>query len=91
MKQHLLWFGIASLVLSACSQTSGIHQSNQFDNNGLDKKAKALSGTYQLQQGAALKAQWLTPELLAGLEEQLKYLNKKSVAQQHNLPGLTIT
>jgi membrane-bound lytic murein transglycosylase A len=91
MKQHLLWFGIASLVLSACSQTSGIHQSNQFDNNGLDKKAKLLSGTYQLQQGAALKAQWLTPELLAGLEEQLKYLNKKSVAQQHNLPGLTIT
>ena len=91
MKQHLLWLGIASLFLSACSQTSGIHQSNQFDNNGLDKKAKAFSGTYQLQQGAALKAQWLKPELLAGLDEQLKYLNKKSVAQQHNLPGLTIS
>ncbi|MDF3127043.1 murein transglycosylase A [Rheinheimera sp. 1928-s] len=91
MKHHLLWLGIASLVLSACSQTSsGIHQSNQFANNGLDKKAKALNGTYRLQPEAALKTQWLTPELLVGLEEQLKYLNKKSVPQQHNLPGLAV-
>ncbi len=91
MKQHLLWFGIASLCLSACSQTSGIHQSNQFANNGLDHKAKPLTGTYQLQQGAALKSQWLTPEFLTGLEQQLKYLNKKSVPQQHQLPGLTLS
>ncbi len=90
MKQHLLWFAIAGLCLSACSQTSGIHQSNQFANNGLDAKAKPLTGVYQIQQGAALKAQWLTPEFLAGLEQQLKYLNKKSVPQQHHLPGLTI-
>jgi membrane-bound lytic murein transglycosylase A len=91
MKQHLLWLGFSALLLSACSQTSGIHHSNQFANNGLDHKAKTLSGTYQLQQGAALKPQWLTPELLAGLGDQLKYLNKKSVAQQHALPGLSVS
>lgn len=90
MKQPLLLLCIAILLLSACSQTSGIHHSNQFANNGLDKKASPLSGTYQVQQGAALKAQWLTPELLAGLEQQLKYLEKKSVAPQYNLPGLQI-
>lgn len=91
MKQHLLWFGATFLLLSGCTQTSAIHHSNQFANNGLDKVATALEGTYQVQKDATLKPVWLTPELMAGLEEQLKYLTKKSVAQQHNLPGLTIS
>lgn len=92
MKHTLSWLALASLLLSACSQTpSGIHQSNQFANNGLDHKAKPINGIYELQAGARLKAQWLTPELLAGLELQLNYLNKKSVPQQHNLPGLAVS
>lgn len=91
MKQHLLWLGVASLILSACSQTQGIHHSNQFVNNGLDKNAKPLDGTYQLQQGAALNPEWLTPQLLTGLEQQLQYLNKKSVASEYALPGLNVS
>lgn len=91
MKKYALPL-FAALFLSACSQTpSGIHHSNHFANNGLDPKAKPLNATYQLQSGAVLKAQWLTPELLLGLEQQLSYLNKKSVANAYDLPGLSIS
>lgn len=91
MKDCLLWVTLSTLLLSACSQTSGIHQSNQFKNNGLDYKAKSLNSTYQLDKNSRLSASWLTPELLAGLEQQLNYLEKKSVPAQHQLPGLTIS
>jgi membrane-bound lytic murein transglycosylase A len=91
MKSYLLCVSILSLLLSACSQRSGIHHSNQFANNGLDTEAKTMATTYNLQSGAVIKPQWLTPELLAGLEQQLNYLAKKSVATKHQLPGLTVS
>ncbi|MBU1619380.1 MAG: murein transglycosylase A [Gammaproteobacteria bacterium] len=92
MKHRILWLGLTSLILSACSQTSsGIHQSNQFANNGLDHKARAFNSTYKLQPEAVLNTQWLTPQFLEGLERQLNYLNKKSVPQLHTLPGLAVS
>lgn len=91
MKHHLLWLSLTAVLIAGCSQSSGIHHSNSFDNNGLDTAAKPMSATYKLQQGAELKAQWLTPELLEGLEQQLSYLAKKSVATTHSLPGLTLS
>ncbi|WP_419570820.1 murein transglycosylase A [Rheinheimera sp.] len=77
-------------ALTGCAGSSAIHQSNQFSNNGLDPKAAKLAGTYQAST-IEVKPDWLTPELLQGIEQQLVYLGKKSVPANYNLPGLTLS
>lgn len=90
MKQLFLVVSVLLLV-SGCSRNSGIHSSNQFANNGVDQHARAFTATYQQQSDLQLDRQWLTPQLLEGLAQQQRYLQKKSVADQYQLPGLSLS
>ncbi|WP_337841967.1 murein transglycosylase A [Rheinheimera sp.] len=77
-------------VLAGCAGSSGIHQSNQFANNGLDPRAARLPATYQAS-SIQINTDWLTPELLAGIDQQLIYLGKPSVPADYQLPGLSLS
>ncbi|MEJ2045568.1 MAG: murein transglycosylase A [Reinekea sp.] len=81
---------LLSLTLSACTLWE-IDSSNHFEGNGRDTQLRKQSDLYQL------SMPWPTwsensEELLQGLDQQLRYLSRPSVAeQQYQLDNLSVS